>query len=347
MSSSAAAVARLQAFMAASAAAAASSSRPPSDPAQVDAKATEPAAADNPNNNETNNQEDGLEDEQEITYNKYQPKKLTFGRPHPDPVVENSTLGSVEPPDITYNLVMPADIISEGKLSNLQLEAIVYGCQRHMVDLPRAPSSNSVGRSASAKENVVPVKSDGEDGIKPGGGDVPQDDVKMNMDLPQDVAEEPRVEEAARAGFLLGDGAGMGKGRTLAGFVVENIARGRKKHIWISVSGDLYEDAKRDLSDLGLVDYAEKNCFNLGKLPYGSLVSASSSTKSKKKAKKGKKGKSKQPTGNYDEGVMFSTYSALIGKKKTTGETRLEQLIEWCGEDFDGLIMLDECHKVW
>lgn len=26
-------------------------------------------------------------------------------------------------------------------------------------------------------------------------------------------------------------------------------------------------------------------------------------------------------------------------------ETRLDQLIEWCGEDFDGLIMLNECHK--
>ena len=33
----------------------------------------------------------------------------------------------------------------------------------------------------------------------------------------------------------------MGKGRTLAGFAVENIARGRKKHVWILVSSDLYE----------------------------------------------------------------------------------------------------------
>ena len=48
-------------------------------------------------------------------------------------------------------------------------------------------------------------------------------------------------ESPMRAGFLLGDGAGMGKGRTLAGFVVENIARGRNKHVWVSVSSDLYE----------------------------------------------------------------------------------------------------------
>jgi hypothetical protein len=158
------------------------------------------------------NQEDGLEDEQEITYTPYRPKKLKYGRNHPDPVVENSTLGSVEPPDITYNLVMPADIIAEGKLSNLQLEAVVYGCQAHMRDLPSASVQSS-------KENVQPVKSEGGSMV-------------VGMDLPQEPIDEP---VPVRAGFLLGDGAGMGKGRTLAGFVVENIARGRKKHIWISV----------------------------------------------------------------------------------------------------------------
>ncbi|KAL7527287.1 hypothetical protein ACHAXR_001879, partial [Thalassiosira sp. AJA248-18] len=83
------------------------------------------------------------------------------------------------------------------------------------------------------------------------------------------------------------------------------------------------------------------------KLQYGSLVGGSSSSSSRKK--KGKRGKSKAKanTGNYDEGVMFSTYNTLIGKSKAG--TRLEQLIEWCGgdnpEEFDGLIMLDECHK--
>ena len=271
----------------------------PSDPPQDEAGDSKTSAKES----EVNNQEDGLEDEQEITYTPYRPKKLTYGRNHPDPVVENSTLASVEPPDITYNLAMPADILSEGKLSNLQLEAIVYGCQRHMVDLPMAPSS------------------------------------KENVPMDAEVITPPRT----RAGFLLGDGAGMGKGRTLAGFVIENISRGRKKHVWISVSSDLYEDAKRDLSDLGLGEYADKNCFNLGKLPYGRLGGGNNQKKNKKTTGKQKK---KQPVGDYEEGVMFCTYSALIGKKKSTGESRLEQLLDWCGEDFDGLIMLDECHKV-
>lgn len=26
--------------------------------------------------------------------------------------------------------------------------------------------------------------------------------------------------------------------------------------------------------------------------------------------------------------------------------SRLDQLVQWCGEDFDGLILYDECHKV-
>ena len=79
--------------------------------------------------------------------------------------MENATLSAVDPPDVTYNLAMPASILSEGKLSNLQLEAIIYGCQRHMVDLP-----------------VKPVE-------------------ELQGDM---MGEEPLVEKPLRAGFLLG-----------------------------------------------------------------------------------------------------------------------------------------------
>lgn len=120
----------------------------------------------------------------------------------------------------------------------------------------------------------------------------------------------------------------QGKGRTLAGFVVENIARGRTKHVWVSVSSDLYEDAKRDLSDLGLEAYAENNCFNLGKLPYGSLLPKGKGKGKKAKGKKGKKRKNDEVDGDpYAEGVMFSTYSTLVAKKNAN-DTRLDQLIE-------------------
>lgn len=35
-----------------------------------------------------------------------------------------------------------------------------------------------------------------------------------------------------RAGFLIGDGAGVGKGRTVAGIILENFLKGRKKALW-------------------------------------------------------------------------------------------------------------------
>ena len=148
-------------------------------------------------------------------------------------MVENATLAAVTPPDIWYNLAMPAEIVNQGKLSNLQLEAVVYGCQRHGLDLPRA-------LEYSQKENAVPV--DSKLSPVPEGMEIDSkarikgDNVKGDMKV-----GKKRDPPALRAGYLLGDGAGMGKGRTLAGFVVENIARGRKKHVWVSVSSDLYE----------------------------------------------------------------------------------------------------------
>ena len=44
------------------------------------------------------------------------------------------------------------------------------------------------------------------------------------------------------------------------------------------------------------------------------------------------------------EGVVFLSYSSLISGCEN-GQTRLDQLTEWCGPNFDGLIVYDECHK--
>lgn len=59
------------------------------------------------------------------------------------------------------------------------------------------------------------------------------------------------LKDGSRAGFLLGDGAGVGKGRTLAGLIYENYLLERKRAIWLSVSNDLRYDAERDLKDIG------------------------------------------------------------------------------------------------
>lgn len=50
--------------------------------------------------------------------------------------------------------------------------------------------------------------------------------------------------------------------------------------------------------------------------------------------------------GNVKKGVIFSTYSALIGETSSTAtkyRTRLKQLLQWCGEDFDGCVSFYNC----
>uniref|UniRef100_A0A8C3Y9K8 Protein strawberry notch homolog 1 n=1 Tax=Catharus ustulatus TaxID=91951 RepID=A0A8C3Y9K8_CATUS len=122
-----------------------------------------------------------------------------------------------------------------------------------------------------------------------------------------------------RAGFLIGDGAGVGKGRTIAGIIYENYLLGRKRAVWFSVSNDLKYDAERDLRDIGA-----KNI----------LVHSLNKISSKH-------------NGSVKKGVIFATYSSLIGESQSGGKykTRLKQLLHWCGEDFDGVIVFDECHK--
>lgn len=61
---------------------------------------------------------------------------VKLGRKHPDPVVETSSLSSVEPADVYYKLSIPNETISNCQLSALQLEAIVYACQAHDHFLP-------------------------------------------------------------------------------------------------------------------------------------------------------------------------------------------------------------------
>ena len=130
--------------------------------------------------------------------------------------------------------------------------------------------------------------------------------------------------DKTRAGYLIGDGAGVGKGRTVAGVIFENYLRGRKRAIWVSVSSDLKYDAERDLKDIGA-----------GKIPVHAL----------NKMKYAKI--SAEVNGSIKKGVIFSTYSSLIGESQGSSKyrTRLKQLLQWCGEDFDGVIVFDECHR--
>uniref|UniRef100_A0A673KSA8 Protein strawberry notch homolog 1 n=1 Tax=Sinocyclocheilus rhinocerous TaxID=307959 RepID=A0A673KSA8_9TELE len=210
------------------------------------------------------------EEEEELghaeTYAEYMPMKLRIGLRHPDPVVETSSLSSVNPPDVWYRLSIPEETIDRGWLSALQLEAVTYAAQQHETFLPN--------------------------------GD--------------------------RAAYLIGDGAGVGKGRTIAGIIYENYLLGRKRSLWFSVSNDLKYDAERDLRDIRAKNI---QVYSLNKFKYGKISS--------------------KHNGSVKKGVIFATYSSLIGESQSGGKykTRFKQLLHWCGDDFDGVIIFDECHK--
>lgn len=57
------------------------------------------------------------------------PAKLSIGPPHPDPIVETSSLSAVQPPEPTYDLKIKDDLESTKALSCLQIETLVYACQ--------------------------------------------------------------------------------------------------------------------------------------------------------------------------------------------------------------------------
>ncbi|KAM1256115.1 hypothetical protein ACFX1Q_030270 [Malus domestica] len=70
------------------------------------------------------------------TFTDYRPPKLSIGPLHPDPVVETSSLAAVQPPEPTYDLKIKDDLENLKALSCLQIEILVYACQRHLQHFP-------------------------------------------------------------------------------------------------------------------------------------------------------------------------------------------------------------------
>lgn len=145
-----------------------------------------------------------------------------------------------------------------------------------------------------------------------------------------------------RAGFFLGDGAGIGKGRQIAAILRDSLCRTSehhtKRHLWLSVSRELIQDARRDLQAVGVHCDVQDGMTVLND-------------------------HNKNALGKKEKGIMFLTYPFLVSG------TRLEQIVTWCAgthlyskasaktnpemaqkivqleESFSGCIIFDEAHK--
>ena len=124
-------------------------------------------------------------------------------------------------------------------------------------------------------------------------------------------------EGSTRAGFFLGDGAGVGKGRQIASVIRHAVSAGASRHLWLSVSRSLIDDARRDLDDVGLKGVQVHS---------GDMLNAA------------------KGLGEAQDGVLFVTYQMLVSN------SRIEQIISWMCEKGDpsaacGCLIFDECHK--
>jgi len=211
-------------------------------------------------------------------YLPYRPSRIAIpgAAPHPTPLVESLAMGSIPAPRPDRAPMLPPKLVEEGRLSGAQLETLIYAGSAFERDLP--------GRFVPADEGC---------------------------------RLEPSQSGAGyRCGYFLGDGTGAGKGRQVAGIILDQWLRGNRRHIWLSKNGTLLEDARRDWAALGglPLDVQPLSQWKLG-----------------------------DPIG-MDHGVLFVTYPTL--RSGRSDATRLRQILDWASAGFDGIIAFDEAHAM-
>ena len=121
----------------------------------------------------------------------------------------------------------------------------------------------------------------------------------------------------AKATFSATARAAARAGRRLA-FCSTTGFRAAARALWISKSDKLLEDAQRDWSALGQE-----------KLQIVPLT----------RTKQGQPIKLRQ-------GILFTTYATLRSSDRGGKNSRLQQILDWLGNDFDGVILFDEAHAM-
>eukprot|EP00917_Polyrhabdina_sp_WS-2016_P009685 GHVP01021362.1.p1 GENE.GHVP01021362.1~~GHVP01021362.1.p1 ORF type:complete len:1761 (+),score=339.48 GHVP01021362.1:215-5284(+) len=109
-------------------------------------------------------------------------------------------------------------------------------------------------------------------------------------------------------GYFLGEGTGCGKGRIISCTIWHLWNKGQRRHVWVSVSNDLAQDAMRDLRDAGA---AHIPVLDLGNAKLLDLDSVAGMKEAHQRV-------SKFGWDWNGEGVLFCTYTLLarnIGKE--------------------------------
>ena len=220
----------------------------------------------------------------EALYEEYrlQSIRIAGSQAHPTRLVQSAAMGSVAPPKPAYRPHLPANVASDGLLSDAQLESVVYAGEAHAGYLAGSWIVDATFDVVSA--------------------------------APDDAEQAVRF----RRGWMLGDGTGAGKGRQAAGILLDNWLKGRRQAVWISKSDKLIEDAQRDWSALGMERLLVTP---LARFRQGTPI-------------------------RLEQGVLFATYATLRTDAREERVSRVQQIVDWLGSDFEGVIVFDESHAM-
>ena len=148
---------------------------------------------------------------------------------HPTPLVQSAAMAAVPQPVPAFRPMLPERVVTEGLLSDAQLESVVLAGEAHSRRLA------ATFRIGSGWETVERCDDDGTDDIAA----VTSDGETLSAPV------------RFRRGWMLGDGTGCGKGRQVAAVILDSRLCGRRRALWLSQSDKLLEDARRDWTALG------------------------------------------------------------------------------------------------
>ncbi|MCY4502476.1 MAG: strawberry notch family protein [Alphaproteobacteria bacterium] len=163
------------------------------------------------------------------------PIRIPGAAPHPTPLVQSSAMAAVPHPLTAHRPLLPTRIVSEGLLSDAQLESIVLAGEAHSRNLP------TWFRIGSGWETVHLWSTDDNANAVPEGHPATIADSDETFSDPVQF----------RRGWMLGDGTGCGKGREVAAIILDNWLNDRTRALWLSESDKLVEDARRDWTSIG------------------------------------------------------------------------------------------------